>query len=365
VNHRLIGTAVLACCVGWCVASAHGQRAQPASINRPSSWAPSARIGLVGGYNTGRYATPEQVATLPPDSFGSGGRGLGRPNFLGAGWRMGSLPAPAVPQAFTLAQPGAIAPMTTSPFARALRGAQAQDLALASRLESSLQLSVPLTGIGTTEIEWPDRPYFIPEPTGTAFQKFFGLKPTVAEPVAELPMPEEGWVGLLEQQNDESLRLKRQRALEEFKAATRERSSFEQLSEAQWALRVLRDLDRETYIPCLLLVHVALEKRQLSVAVTHLADAVRRHPELFVERPDLASYFGDPTLLERVARDHLKIGDEDPSPVGYVLQAYCAWVLNDRVRARDALDKMAAEDSETEMTRGLSSIRDALAVAVK
>jgi len=328
------------------------------------------RLGLVGGYNTGRYGDPSRLTRVAASGLGRAGRGLSQPNFYGAGWRMGQVAPAALPQAFTLSSPGAIVPTTASPWAGALRGVPTGDIARAARLQASMQLSVPLTGIGPTEIQWLNRPYFVSEPTGTAFHEVFGLEPTETQPVSELPVPGDGWVGLLERENEEMLRQKRASAFEEFKAATPEdededADDRERLSEAQRALRVVRDLDRDAYIPSLLLAHLSLEKRQGSAAITYLTDAVRRHPALFVERPDLASYFGDPKRLERMAREHLRIGDENPSAPNYALQAYCAWVLDDRARVKNALDKMTAEDSTTEMTPGVSAVRDAMAAALR
>jgi hypothetical protein len=367
VSNRLIATAVFALCLTWSVGTAYGQRSVAAPIYRATTQSPSARLGLVGGYNTGRWGDPDRLTDVAAPALGSAGRGLSRPNFYGAGWRMGQMAPAALPQAFMLSSSGVIVPTMESPWAEVLRGVPTSDVARATGLQASMLLSVPLTGIGPTEIRWPDRPYFVPEPTGTAFDQVFGLEPTKAQPVSELPVPDGGWVGLLEQENAEVLVRKRASALEKFKAATREdiEDRFERLSEAQWALRVVRDLDRDAYIPCLLLAHTALEQHQVLAAVTYLADAVRRHPALFVERPDLASYFGDPKLLKRVAREHMRIGDEIPCATNYALQAYCAWVLEDRVRVKDALDKMTAEDSTTEMTPGVSAVRDAMAAALR
>ncbi|MBU0616793.1 MAG: hypothetical protein KKI02_03670 [Planctomycetes bacterium] len=368
MSQRLIATGVVIWAFAFLAATAvHGQRRTEARINRPSSSGPSARLGLVGGWNTGRYGDPYRLTNVAPGSLGAAGRGLSQPNFFGGGWRMARLPAPALPQAFLSRQPGSNAPTTVSPWAGALRGAQAREVAWASRLQASFQLSVPLVGIAPTRIRLPNSPYFVPEATGTAFHTFFGLKPTEPEPLSQVPIPDDGWVGLLERENDELLLRKKAEALEIFKAATRDgvEQRFERLSEAEAALRMVRDLDREAHIPCLLLLHVALERHQLLGAATHLADAVRRHPAVFVERPDLASYFGDPKLPEQTARAYLKVGDSDQTPEAYALQAYCAWVLNDRTRLKDALDQMTADDIPMQRGSAIVAIRNALAAAVR
>jgi hypothetical protein len=172
---------------------------------------------------------------------------------------------------------------------------------------------------------------------------------------------------LLERENDEYRREQESEALERFKAATAEgvEQHFERLSEAQVALRMVRDLNRDAYIPSLLLIHIALEKRQLSGAIVHLADAVKRHPAVFVERPDIASYFGDPELLERTARAYLKIGDTSRTSEAYALQAYCAWVLDDRARLREALDRMVTGELAMLESRETAAVRTALIAAVR
>ena len=368
MSRRLIVTGVFVwACAFLAATPVPGQRRTAARINRPSSSGPSARLGLVGGFNTGRYGDPYRLTNVAPGSLGAAGRGLSRPNFFGGGWRMARLPAPVLPQAFLSRQPESNAPTTVSPWARALRGAQAREVAWASRLQASFQLSVPLVGIGPTRIRLPNSPYFVPEATGTAFHTFFGLKPTEPEPLSQVPIPDDGWVGLLERENDELLLRKKAEALEIFKAATRDgvEQRFERLSEAEAALRMVRDLDREAHIPCLLLLHVALERQQLLGAATYLADAVRRHPAVFVERPDLASYFGDPELPEKIARKYLKIGDESRTAETYALQAYCAWILNDQTRLKDALDQTTADDLPPHNVNEIGAIRNALAAAAR
>jgi hypothetical protein len=366
VSQRLIATAVF---IGGFIllaaTSTYGQRSTAARINRASSRAASARVGLVGGLNTGRYADPAALTNVAPSGFQTAGRGATQPNFFGGGWKMGRLPALAMPEALLLGEVGSSAPGTVSPWARALRGAQASDLAWASGLQTSFGLGVPLSGIGRTGIQLSGSPYFVPEATGTEFQLFFGLEPTEPAPTEELPVPEGGWIELLERENEEHLLRKEADALERFKLATQADvdQRRERLSEAQTALRAIRDLDREAYIPCLLLLHVALEKHQMLGASAYLTDAVRRHPAVFVERPDLASYFGDPELLDQTARDYLTY--ESRTAEAFALRAYCAWVLNDRARVKDALGHMTADGVPAQNPDEIIAIRNALAAAIQ
>lgn len=370
VSRRLIVTVVVvwgfACLAGG---SAYGQRGMASTRNRASSWSASQQLGLVGGLNTGRYGDASSLTNVSPTSVGSTGRGLSQPNYLGGGWTMGRLPAPAMPQAFLSARTGVNMPATVSPWATALSGPQTRDVERASQLQASFSLGVSLSGIGATEISLPDSPVLAPPPARTAFHAFYGLKAVEARPVSDLPIPDDGWAGLLRLENERACEENWERARELFKAATPEdagddpRQYFERLSKAEAALRLVRDLDREAYVPCLLLIHVALEKDELLLASSHLRDAVRRHPAVFVERPDLAAYYGDPELLEATARGSLRLGDDHPATETYALQAYCAWLLDDRARLRSALDRLTDSDLEGHGFADLSAVRTALMAA--
>jgi hypothetical protein len=205
----------------------------------------------------------------------------------------------------------------------------------------------------------------VPRPEGTAFHAFFGLKPSRAEGESQESIPADGVVGLLNQQNEKLLQRLEAQAFEAFKLATTDREDRdEQLSKARWALRTLRDQDREAYIPSLLLLHTALERSQVLLAMGYLVEAVQRHPTLFVEDPDVASYFGDPKVLERQARASLRVGDQSPHPLHYALQAYCAWALDDHARAKHALERMLAEEHKVQVDAEVSAIRYALAAAM-
>jgi len=283
-----------------------------------------------------------------------------------------------MPQALTFAPLGYSARRAPWPSLAATRGATGGALARISRMAAAQRFSVPLTGLRPSYIRLADRPYYVPTPQGTAFHEFFELTPTQAEPASETAIPVEGLVGLLEQENENVFRRIESQALEAFKAATRDaEGGSELLSTAQQQLITVRDLDRQAYLPSLLLVHTALEKSQLRLAMYYLADVVQRHPAVFVERPDLASYYGDAewledkqrwrsALLERRMRKHLRIGDENPGlPSGYLLQAYCAWVLNDQTRVRHALDQMLAAEQKEAVGAEIIAVRYALAAAVK
>ena len=244
-----------------------------------------------------------------------------------------------------------------------------RDLLRASGLQAATEPGTPLMG-------WPSysqqilkarRPYFAADAGGSAFNEFFGLTPAEETPLAaEGPGAAKGLTELLAQQNDQSIRRIEARAIEIFKLATAGREdSGELLSRARWALCVARDMDPRTRVSPVLLIHAALQQNQPLSAVGYLFDAVERNPDLFVEWPDLASYFGDPQILETQARMYLRAGDQRPSPAACALQAYCAWVLGDQTRVRQALSQLVDSEGEGQSDAGLETFRYALAAALK
>jgi hypothetical protein len=242
------------------------------------------------------------------------------------------------------------------------------ELQSASEFTRATRPEVPLSGPRLAVGDPARLPFFVAEPEGTAFHQFFGLRPPRPEAAREEPPSFESLAGVLEQENEQFINERRTQALAAFKRATRPdvEDVGEALSQARALLTAVRDLDRDAYLPSLLLVHVALQRGTTLLAVCHLADAVRRHPAFFVERPDLALYFAQPAVLEEQMRRNLRIGDETPGQPGvYALQAYCAWVLNDRARVTYALDQLAAADQEGELDAKAKTVLYALRAATR
>jgi hypothetical protein len=298
-----------------------------------------------------------------------GGGGLRLPDFFGGGGGAGGLGPAPIPQAFMTAQIG----QRTQPagWGRIRDVGRVRDVTLAgiTGLSRSTDFNAPI--MGPTSMAWryfnSSRTYFTPTAHPTAFHEFFGLTPSDAPvDLTQVAPRSESVSVLLARKTDDSISRMLARALEAFKLATAEgKRDNELLSRARWALRVARDLDPDAHIASLLLVHAALGQQQVASAVTYLADAARRHPVMFVEWPDLASYYGDPQRLEREVRPHLRAGDQQPTAENYALQAYCAWVLGDKVRARDALERIEeVTDPEAPVDTGLTAFRHALAAAL-
>jgi hypothetical protein len=186
------------------------------------------------------------------------------------------------------------------------------------------------------------------------FHDFFDLRPS--EPLqAELDAtPVESLAALMQENTEQRVREMELRAQEYFKQATctEVEDRQERLARAIDLFQSVNRLDQETYLPSLLMIHAAIERDQLLLASRALFSTVRRHPEVFGERPDISEYYGDPDRLEMEARRYLRVGDENPQvPQAYAVQAYCAWVLGDRARASQAL-QLADENSRGEPSQG-------------
>jgi hypothetical protein len=229
------------------------------------------------------------------------------------------------------------------------------------------------------QLRFPDRPCYVPEFGGTAFHEFFGLAPTKAEAASDSEVETIGVVGVLERENDQQISRMKARAEETFKQATTPdaQERVEKLWLAQQRLSAVTVMDTQTYVPCLLLVHVALGQSQTLQAFNHLADAVARRPSFFGARPNIASYYGDydaqsekSLILETQMRGNLQIGDQRPTwPGGYAVQAYCAWVLNDRVRVEYALGRVEELERQgivdPKMLQKILAVHHAILAAIK
>lgn len=199
-----------------------------------------------------------------------------------------------------------------------------------------------------------------PRPELTPFQRAFGLLPAPREPEGEtLKLPAER----LNERTDQLAVAAEREGLALFKQGTVEGRDArtgrflncldcaDKLAAAVQRLRMARVLDVQAARPVLLLAHALLEQEQSTLAVHHLTEAFAREPALFDADPhELDGYFGDVTaegetsvLLAAQLRRYRRVAELNPeAPDALVLQAYCAWRLNEIDRARQALDQLDA-----------------------
>lgn len=345
---RATGTWTAAILVGSCAITAP---AQGVGVNyrRPTENAPSILGTHVGGFYTGNYSYQpvRPIATQRDVSAGATqfnlGFGFGRlpsneDNSIPAPMRLGTV---AYPRARSL-----------------LRDGELSDSAIReiSGFAGSIRYDTPIGGWGQTDVPpLPPLGLIDRRPPGDRFQQFFRLTP-VPEPLPPDAKPcryvdlaaavEETTRARIRQDREEGLTLFRSLMGGNFSEA---QDRVEKLRRTIRLLSNVRDLNAEDPVPCLLLTHAYLDRGQLSTALNALIAAAHRRPEEFRDGSKLAAYFGDvdprsgrSEALERQVRSYLGRAGVGPTVDGYVLEAYWAWVLADKTRSRQALDKAEA-----------------------
>lgn len=315
--------------------SAFGQNISRSRVSRPSEGAASTRVGRVGGALT----RGEDVArsTNSPTNTNSTNFALPGfdPDFIG---RTG--PA-MIPQAFLPAQSGSRSRLQElSPYSR-MGVAQRGEIAQISGLTRSNALHVPFEGIRPApSFSLSPASYYARPPIDTPFHRYFGLREEDDAKTGAYQF--ESRAAFLEAQNRGFVENSLREAQMLFKDATSPDSigRTEKLSRVVGLLSAARDGDRSAATPCLLLAQVHLEKNELMLCSRMLFEAVRRNPNIFVEKFDMASYYGDAAGAAALGRRLLRIGDEAPAPETYAVQAYGAWLMQDRPRMRDSVDKL-------------------------
>lgn len=317
-----------------------------AGVSRPAE-GPSTRVGRVGGLfpeltplslNQGRQSPADFRRPLP--SFAPG---AGRPSSAS---QMLSLNRPPPPQ--NTARGGGANLLA---FGRA-SGSQ---LAAISELSAVLSLESPLGGYQSFALP-ESNGGFVPPPDDDPFNAFFNLRPAGrfapgAGPTLSLDGAPEGasqesigaagpttLVDQLELDRERYLDGLSERAAAAFKLGTTPTADDQtiQLSRARALLTSLRDLDRQSYLPCLLLAYIGMSQGDYDSASHNILTAIERYPGLMMEKPSLASYFGDATLIEDRARAHVRFGDTSASLRNYIIQSFAAWLVDDRARFTNA-----------------------------
>lgn len=340
-----------------------------ASLSRPSS-GPSTRIGQIGGVLTRARATESAYTSAGNRTFSSPGSSISSAARFGRGF--GAMRAP-IPAAFDLAEVGYSRFYPGQSAYAGIGRSTTSDLMTVSRYGQSMSMSVPITGLGNQAMRLPATPYFAPEPPESAFHAFFGLSPAVEEPApaAGAGTTKFDPAALFEERNAALLDLRMRNATAELaelltipNAETQDQAlaRAERMSQLITSLSGVRQLDRSDYLPCLMLVHLTLEKDQPVRATNYLFDVVQRNPRVFLEPPDMAKLFGSQENLERQGRRYLRIGDStENDPAGYALQAYAAWLVRDRVRVEQALQQIDRLNSTDAHSDNAEAFRVAMA----
>lgn len=338
-------------------APAAGQRQTQSAVNRPSDFSPSSRTGTVGGYNTrGDIETLNRSRQrFSYDQFG--GSSLSMRTLSTARSNLNDplpnvvSPAQLMPASRRLRPPRGplgLIPSMTAPTAG--------DMADVSGFSGITTMSAPLGGWqGINRTPALQTPLSRAPVSNDAFRKFFELQPAPQDPALAAPPPASVSEAMTAA-NRENLQQMEARAFQLFKDATVTKTDDQQekLARTQHWLEAISSLDRQAALPLVLKAHVALEKEQMVVAVAALLEAVKRKPEIFLEKPDLNAYFGNPQTLEKQMRRFVSAAQYNPNePKAHVLTAYCAWVLwargdSDLGRVRQSLETLEKTLQEQE-----------------
>ncbi len=204
----------------------------------------------------------------------------------------------------------------------------------------------------------------------TEFHAFFNVRP-VAEAGVDRTAEGDMVTERMQTHVQTIVATRRAAALDEFRAATQRSATVEDIDElasVHASLRGLRNLvPRDDVLPSWLAAHVALEREQMTVAVTHLLNVVERDQDVFTNLEPLVSSFGDydevsegSATLRRQMRRYARAGDLNRgSMLAQALQAYAAWVIGDSRQVEAALRqarRLGAADASDDVLRLVEAV---------
>ena len=313
---------------------------QSSRLDTNSARRVESRIGMVGGSYTATgpdRPAAELAAFSASQALGLSNRPPGQRGYEYANARLGPV---YIPRGYGLFPGGSVG-----------QG----EMRYTSGFDTATRLDVPLEGWAyLNSLPSPGYPA-APKAVGTdRFTDYFGLRPARHKDTNAEPIKYESLYEAVERSTENHIALREEEALKLFHDVTRldvEPSvRRDGLRRVVRLLSGVRDLDADKYLPCLLLGHVAMERGQVATAMNSLIVAARRDPELFRKGPALATYYGDydektgrSEYLDGQMRNYLGALSEATTTNELVLHAYCALTLDDRLRARESLDKAFAQ----------------------
>lgn len=331
------------------VSPAHAQL-RGSSISRPSE-GPSSRVGLLGGLFSSRDVNdigardigtvPQSLGGIPSFRDRTISGGVGRQNFANPMFGTATrLPRSRTPRPTFLGDTGR---------------ANANELMYVTEYGQSMDFQNPFGGFGPYRTDIiPEMAYFVPPPSTDRYAAYFNLVPpadaTVATPP---PAVGDGLPGQISQDTSFStfMEAEQERTLDvmaeraklayQFGTTPTRQDRASQLARAVGLLTNLRNLDRKSYLPSMLLIHASMERGEAESMLFNIFTLVDRYPDVFRQPPNIQQYFGDPAVYEAQVRRHLRFGDSGSATLrGYVVQAYASWALQDKPRVREALNKI-------------------------
>lgn len=322
-------------------ADSQGQSYRSTTAIRGSD-GPSQQLGRIGGANTAFNLNPANARRnfLTEGSIGPViSSRLGPFTGLGAERRIAELPAMLLPSDVRLPN-GYIS--NTSLLGGAYRNLES--VRYASGFADATSMYTPIEGWYIPDYTILRTPPALPEQPNGAYEQFFGIVERVESGSPPGSLGSYSGADLLDQVNERSHAARRERALRAFRDGTTgdATSRYERLDDAAKLLATVRSLDQGDALVTMLAIHTQLERDMVPLAAELLFDLVRRRPDVFRERPDMASYFGDAKVYQaHINRFTLTDPGSSPDADQRVVRAYCAWLRGDTPRLAQELEAAA------------------------
>jgi hypothetical protein len=307
---------------------------------------PSTRLGVLGPGNTYGPGTP--FGSAGAAFSGVGGTQVPAINRYGA--RRGFSP---LPPSFDPARVG-FSPLPLNVRYSMLRNTSVDmnTMELISGMAQVQDMNISPGWVPSFEPEALRTPLRSGIPQGSSYHRLIGVIPTVDDVVVSgaAAVSSEGEGGSEKKNQSSAERLENLVAVElilltqEANKAFREvtqtdvENRYEKQARTLGLLSSLYSMDQRNTMPLLLSVHLLVERSQDVMAMRNLLEAVRREPTLFSDNPDIFSYFGDPELLRKQARQFM-LRNPGGDPAMYILQAYFGWLLQDPARVNLAVNE--------------------------
>lgn len=321
------------------------------------------QLGTLGGYYTATYFDPMSLVSRP--NFGMNNMNNGftlSPRFQTGMTR----PLGSIPQALLPAQPALIPARGRYATLGIVDSDALRDIS--GLAQATSPFNSPSGWIPEDHLKLSGQP-ILPDLGDSPYHQFFRLEPTPrnqpAKPVE--PRPEVSASSLYEAIHEADMSMMTERAVRLFRAATQTEviDRIERLSQAQDTLSSILYINPNAYTPALLCVFLALEREQVHFALNKLLQAVERNPDLFREKPNLAQYFGDPKLLNAQLRKFaLRDVVHQSDAAMLAIQAYCAWLLDDLPRVRQALEAATRAAEETPLAPAIEMLNATMRVGI-
>ncbi len=348
------------------VASSPGQSIGAGFLSspRPSDLSPSTRVGRVAGGATGPSAPSARSA-----GGYSGPTGSNLPAFRGFGTGIDP-DYDAYNRAFRPSMARRWFPRTNpGSLINAREGvATVGDLYMVTALAQATSMDIPLIGWESPRLPLEQGRVYVPPGDASPFHQFFRVARIreIEAPLIETHLSAADRMGVINQGYIDDLM---SRAKAAFKDGTTPAMTGreEYLAKAMDLCDIVRGVGQGRWEATMLHLHASLLKQGPERAAYDLVELAKSNPDVFKTRPDFSAYYGDAkTFLEEPFKDFMRrVEVSQPRISTSLVQAYCAWVVNDMQRLRLALgrvdDMNRADKNDADIDRARRAMLGAFA----